>query len=350
MAMSRNAERTKTKGDLLYFTSRRGRFVALASLLVVAACLTAGAATAKTTHAASGLTIFAGSSMTSVLPEVDAGNTYSFGSTGTLATQITNGAPADLLMGANTATCSSLFASGVAEKPVNFTRNTLEAVVPKANPAGIKSIYDLTKPGIKVDEAASTVPVGSYTVQVLNQMGLNTAVQANVVSQETSDANVVAKVALGQVDAGFVYLSDYVINPTQLTLIPVPAWAQPKITYSMCVMTKSANQAAATAWVNKILSPAGQAIFVKDGFLPLTSPVPAITKLAPKSASHGATVTITGTNFKGTTSVTFHGVPAKFKVVSATKITLTVPAKAKTGSLSVTNPSGTATWKSYTIA
>ncbi|HWE82626.1 MAG TPA: molybdate ABC transporter substrate-binding protein, partial [Gaiellaceae bacterium] len=280
----------------------------------------------------------------------DPGNTYSFGSTGTLATQITNGAPADLLMGANTATCASLYASGVAEKPVNFTRNTLEAVVPKANPGGIKSIYDLTKPGIKIDEAASTVPVGSYTVQVLNQMGLNAAVQANVVSQETSDANVVAKVALGQVDAGFVYLSDYVINPAQLTLIPVPAWAQPKITYSMCVMTKSANQAAATAWVNKILSPAGQAIFVKDGFLPLTAPVPTIAKLAPKSARPGATVTITGTNFKGTTSVTFHGVPAKFKVVSAAKITITVPAKAKTGSLSVTNPSGTATWKSYTIA
>ena len=136
-------------------------------------------------------------------------------------------------MGANTTTCASLYASGMVEKPVNFTRNTLAVVVPKANPAGIKSIYDLTKPGIKIDEAASSVPVGSYTVQVLNQMGLNTAVQANVVSQETSDANVVAKVALGQVDAGFVYLSDYVIDPTQLTLIKVPAWAQPKITYSM---------------------------------------------------------------------------------------------------------------------
>ena len=62
---------------------------------------------------------------------------------------------------------------GIVEKPVNFTRNTLAVVVPKSNPAGIKSIYDLTKPGVKVDVAASSVPVGSYTVQVLNQMGLN---------------------------------------------------------------------------------------------------------------------------------------------------------------------------------
>src|ERR1700730_6516025 len=237
--MSRSDERIDTKGALLRFTSTRGRGLALLTLVVLCFCLGAGGASATSSRAASGITIFAGSSMTSVLPEIDPGNTYSFGSTGTLSTQIANGAPADVLMGANTTTCAADYASGLAEKPVNFTRNTLEVVVPKANPAGITSVYDLTKPGITIDEAASTVPVGSYTVQVLNQMGLNAAVQANVVSQETSDANVVAKVALGQVDAGFVYLSDYVINPTQLSLIRVPAWAQPKITYSMCVMTKS---------------------------------------------------------------------------------------------------------------
>jgi molybdate transport system substrate-binding protein len=324
------------------------RFSVFATILVLAAA-TAGAASARPSHTTAGLTIFAGSSMTQVLPDIDNGNTYSFGSTGTLATQIQNGAPADVLMGANTTTCASLYASGIVSKPVNFTRNTLAVVVPKSNPAGIQSVYDLTKSGIKVDVAASSVPVGSYTVQVLNQMGLNSAVQANVVSQETSDANVVAKVVLGQVDAGFVYLSDYVIDPTHLTLITVPAWAQPKITYSMCVVAKSPNQTAAQAWVDKILSPSGQAVFVKDGFLPLTAPVPTITKVTGK-AKHGATITITGTNLKGTTSVTFHGVPAKFKVVSPAKITITVPQKAKTGSLTVTNPSGTATWKSITIA
>ena len=328
--------------------SKARTLAALVSLLALAAAL-AGGASARTTASLSPITVFAGSSMTSVLPAIYANNTYSFGSTGTLATQITNGAPADVLMGANTTTCASLYASGVAEKPVNFTRNTLEVVVPKSNPAGITSIYDLTKPGVTVDEAASSVPVGSYTVQVLNQMGLNSAVQANVVSQETSDANVVAKVALGQVDAGFVYLSDYVINPTQLTLIPVPAWAQPKITYSMCIMSKSPNQAAATAWQNYVLSPAGQAVFVKDGFLPLTAPVPTITKVSASKTRPGAALTLTGTNFKGTTSVTFEGVPAKFKVTSTSKITLTVPTKAKTGTLTVTNPSGTATWKEITI-
>ncbi len=321
------------------------------ALLVVGllACLGATGASAKPSRAAAGLTILAGSSMTTVLPQIDPGNTYSFGSTTALATQITNGAPADVLMGANTTATAALYAQGVVEKPVNFTRNTLEVVVPKSNPAGIHSIYDLTRSGVKVDEAASSVPVGSYTVQVLNQMGLNTAVQANVVSQETSDANVVAKVALGQVDAGFVYLSDYVIDPNELTLIKVPAWAQPKITYAMAIVAKSPNQAAAQAWVDKVLSPAGQAIFVKDGFLPPTAPVPAITRLTPKKAAPGASLTIVGANLAGTTSVTFQGAAARFKVVSATKLTLTVPAKARSGPLTVTSPAGTATWKSFTV-
>jgi molybdate transport system substrate-binding protein len=312
---------------------------------VIALCAfaVAGSAAAKSSRALAGITVFAGSSMTTVLPELDSSNTYSFGSTGTLAAQITNGAPADVLMAANTTTAASLYALGIVEKPVNYTRNTLAVVVPKANPAGIKSIYDLTKPGLKIDEAASSVPVGSYTVQVLNQMGLNAAVQANVVSQETSDANVVSKVALGQVDAGFVYLSDYVIDPAHLTLIKVPAWAQPKVTYSMAIVTKSPNQKAAQAWIAKVLSPAGQAIFVKDGFLPLRSPVPTIAKVTPLKGKAGAKVTVAGTNLSGTTSVTIKGVPAKFTVVSKTKLTFVVPAKAKTGTVAVTNPSGTAT-------
>jgi molybdate transport system substrate-binding protein len=315
---------------------------AVVTLVGVAAAL-AGGATAGSTRATAGVTVFAGSSMTTVLPQLDAGNTYSFGSSTALATQITNGAPADVFMSANTTAPAALYAAGVVEKPVIFTRNTLAVVVPKSNPAGIKSVYDLTKPGIKIAEAAPTVPVGSYTLQVLNQMGLNAAVQSNVVSQETTDANVVAKVATGQVDAGFVYLSDFVIDPKDLALVKVPAWAQPKIAYSMAIVTKSPNQQAAQAWINKVMSPAGQAIFVKNGFLPITAPVPTITALSVTKGKAGTKLTVTGTNLGTTTSVTFHGVAARFTVVSGKKITLTVPSKAKTGAISVTNPSGTAT-------
>jgi molybdate transport system substrate-binding protein len=322
--------------------------VTLVAAVGVALAVGTGGAVAETAHSQAGLIIFAGSSMTTVLPQLDSSNTYSFGSSTALATQITNGAPCDVFMSANTTAPASLYAAGVVEKPVNFIRNTLAVVVPKSNPANIHSIYDLTKPGVTIDEAASSVPVGSYTVQVLNQMNLNSQIQANVVSQETSDANVVAKVALGQVDAGFVYLSDYIINPSQLTLITVPAWAQPKITYSLAIVAKSSNQAAAQAFVQKVLSPAGQALFVKDGFLPIAAPTPTIAKVAPKSAKPGATITITGSNFTGTTSVTFKGVPAKFTIVSGAKLKIVVPTKAKTGTVTITNPSGNAT-QSITI-
>jgi molybdate transport system substrate-binding protein len=89
-------------------------------------------------------------------------------------------------------------------KPVVFTRNRLVLAVPSSNPAGIHSVYDLKKQGVKLVIAAATVPVGSYTLQVLKQMGL-TSVLANVVSRESDVRSVLAKVALGEADAGFVY-------------------------------------------------------------------------------------------------------------------------------------------------
>ena len=334
-----------------------GRLISVVSIFALCISVGAGGASARTarsTAKVSGLTIFAGSSMTTVLPQIDPDNTYSFGSTTTLGTQIANGAPADILMGANTTETALLYSEGYVEQPVDFTRNTLAVVVPKSNPGNISSIYDLEKPGITIDEAAPSVPVGSYTVTVLNNMGINAAIQTNVVSQETDDANVVSKVALGEVDAGFVYLSDYVTDPTQLTLITVPAWAQPKITYALAIVKNSSNQAADQQFVNEILSPTGQSYFVKDGFLPLTAPTPSISKISPLSGKAGATVTVRGINLNTATSITFPGgVPATFKIVSklaaASRLTFVVPTRARTGAITITNPAGTATSKTFTV-
>ncbi len=336
------------------FSSTRGRRLrpALAIFAILALSLGAGAggASAKSSHSTAGITVYAAASLTDVFPAIDKSVSYSFAGSNALATQITNGAPADVFASANTSLPAQLYAAGLVEKPVVFTRNTLVIVVPKSNPAGIKSIYDLTKPGVKLDIANSAVPVGSYTVQVLNQMGLASQVLANVVSQETDVRTVLSKVQLGQADAGFVYSTDAQTVPGQVTVINVPAWAQPKVAYSMAVVTRSPNQAAAQAYIDEVLSKAGQATMLKYGFLPISAPAPAIAKVTPAKTRRGAKLTLAGTNFKGTTSVTFQGVPAKFKIVSTSKLTVTVPAKAKTGSLTVTNPSGTATWKSITIS
>jgi molybdate transport system substrate-binding protein len=329
------------------------RYRTILGILVAAilcASVGAGGAAATSTRAQAGITVYAAASLTDVFPAIDKSNTYSFAGSNALATQITNGAPADVFASANTTIPAQLFAQGLVQKPVVFTRNTLVIVVPKANPANINSIYDLAKPGLKIDVAAPAVPVGSYTLQVLDQMGLRSAVSANFVSQETDVRNVLTKVQLGQADAGFVYSTDAQTVPGQVTVIKVPAWAQPKIAYAMAVVTKSPNQAAAQAFIDKVMSKAGQATMLKYGFLPITAPVPTITKLSITKGKPGASLSLSGTNFTGTTSVTFHGIPAKFKIASGTKLTITVPAKAKTGSITVTNPAGTATSQtSFTV-
>jgi len=213
--------------------------------------------------------VFAAASLTDVFPKIDPAQTYSFGGSNALATQITNGAPADVFASANTSIPAQLFAKGLVEKPVSFTRNTLVIVVPKSNPAGIHTVFDLTKPGVKVDVADPSVPVGGYTLQILKNMNLTAKVTANVVSQETDVREVLGKVALGQADAGFVYSTDAKTVAGKVTVIKLPAWAQPKVTYAMAVVTRSPNQAAARAFIAKVLSKAGQAKLLQSGFLPL---------------------------------------------------------------------------------
>ena len=129
------------------------------------------------------ITVYAAASLTNVFPQIDAGAKYSFGGSNTLAAQIQLGAPADVFASANTSIPAALYAKGLVEQPVDFTRNTLVIVVPKSNPGSISSIYDLTKPGVTVDIAGPGVPVGSYTLQILANMNLSKAVLANVVSQ-----------------------------------------------------------------------------------------------------------------------------------------------------------------------
>jgi len=255
----------------------RTRLTALVAVLLLGAPIGSGGASAR--PAAGGVTVFAAASLTDVFPALAPENAYSFGGSNALATQIAQGAPADVFASANTALPNQLYAAGVVEKPVAFTRNTLVVVVPKSNPAGIHSVYDLAREGVAVDVAAPAVPVGAYTLQVLKQMGLTQKIEPNVVSQEVDVRTVLSKVALGQADAGFVYATDARTVPGQVTVIKVPAWAQPKVTYAMAVVSKSPNRAAAQAFVRKVLSKAGQAALRRYGFLPLPKPAPTATAM-----------------------------------------------------------------------
>jgi molybdate transport system substrate-binding protein len=232
------------------------------------ACLALAVAATAQAAAKTTLTVYAAASLTDVFPKIDADEKYSFGGSNALAAQIAQGAPADVFASANMTLPAQLHAKGLCSQPVVFTRNTLVVVVPTSNPAGIHSVYDLTKPGVKLVIAGKGVPVGSYTLQVLANMNLDTAVLKNVVSQETDVREVLAKVALGEADAGFVYSTDAKTVPGKVKVIKVPAWAQPKVQYGVCVVTASKNKPAAQAFIARLLKKPAQAKLLAYGFLP----------------------------------------------------------------------------------
>jgi len=217
------------------------------------------------------LTVYAAASLTNAFPRIAPAARYSFAGSNTLAAQIRQGAPADVFASANMALPRQLYADKLCSKPVVFTRNALVVIVPRANPANIHSVYDLKKHGVKLVVAAPGVPVGSYTVQVLKNMKL-TSVLANVVSRETDVRGVLAKVALGEADAGFVYSTDARTVPGKVHVLKLPAWAQPTLQYGICVVAGSAHKAAASAFIKRVLGKVGQRILLRHGFLPRVKP------------------------------------------------------------------------------
>jgi molybdate transport system substrate-binding protein len=233
-------------------------------LALAGACLLFAANAAARTQ----LTVYAAASLTDVFPKIDPSARYSFGGSNMLAAQIQQGAPADVFAAANMTLPNQLHAKGLCSKPVAFTRNALVVVVPKGNPARIVNVYDLARRGVKVVVAGRGVPVGTYTLQVLGKLRLSAAVRKNVVSEETDVREVLAKVALGEADAGFVYGTDAKAFARKVETIKLPAHAQPTVQYGICVVASSTHKPEAQALVRRILSRAGQARLLAAGFLP----------------------------------------------------------------------------------
>jgi molybdate transport system substrate-binding protein len=212
------------------------------------------------------LTIFAAASLTNVFPQIDAKHHYSFAGSNALAAQIKQGAPADVFASANTSIPQQLYDAGLVEKPVVFTRNALILIVPKSNPARIRSVYDLRRDGVKLVVAAPGVPVGDYTRIVLHNLGLDDAL-GNVVSNETDVREVLAKVALGEADAGFVYTTDARTVRGKVATLGIRWSAPPIVQYAVAVVKTSTHKAAARAFVAKLLRPWAQSKLRAAGFL-----------------------------------------------------------------------------------
>ena len=250
------------------------RVRSIATALFLAGTVASGLPAASSARPASSgrLTVFAAASLTQVFPKIDARPRYGFAGSDVLALQIQQGAPADVFAAASPKYPELLYKQGLVQKPIQFATNTLVLVVPKSNPAQIHTVDDLTKPGVKIVIGDPSVPVGSYTRTVLTNLGISAAVLKNVVSQETDVRSVLGKVALGEADAGFVYITDARTVPGKVKVIAIRESAQPHVVYEVAVVKSSPHLQAAYRFVTRLIRPTAQRELERYGFGPRPKP------------------------------------------------------------------------------
>jgi molybdate transport system substrate-binding protein len=193
----------------------------------------------------------------------------SFAGSDELAAQIEQGVKPDVFASANTKFPDQLYQKGLVEKPVVFAGNRLVIAVP-ASGSKISSVADLEKSGVKIAMGAASVPVGTYTRQVLS--GLPSAdsakVLANVRSNEPDVAGVIGKLTQGAVDAGFVYITDVDATDGKLKAIELPESLQPQVAYGVAVVKGAKHPRQAREFINGLLHGAGQQALHAAGFEP----------------------------------------------------------------------------------
>jgi molybdate transport system substrate-binding protein len=259
--------------------SFRGRIGGLVALIAVAATMV-GCGGSSSPPDGGTLRVLAASSLKEVFPKLaeafSAANDgaeveFSFAGSDELATQIREGAKADVYAAASAKYPAALAAEGEVDVPVPFTTNTLVL----ATPAGATSVPDLAslgRPGVKLVVGAAGVPVGDYTRKVLSALDASLGaswsadVMKNVVSEEQSVKGIVAKLQSGDADAGFVYVTDVRAAGDALAQIPIPADASPTATYPIAVVSRSDEKELAQRWIDFVRSAAGQTILADAGF------------------------------------------------------------------------------------
>jgi len=224
------------------------------------------------------LTVFAAASLTESFSEIatafEASHpgvdvSFNFAGSNTLRAQIEQGAQADVFASANTNEMDALVTDGLADMPRIFLTNRLVIITPANNPANLSTADDLARADLKLVLAAEEVPVGRYARLMLDNVGagFKTQVLTNVVSNENSVKQVVAKVQLGEADAGIVYASDAVAAPG-LPVIEIPVEWSVLAEYPIAALKDAPQPELAAEFVAFVLSSEGQAILQKWGFTP----------------------------------------------------------------------------------
>ena len=205
---------------------------------------------------------------------------FNYAGSQVLAQQLDQGAPADVFASAS----PKYMNAAVTSKRVNqsdsknFVKNRLVVIFPKDNPTGLKTLQDLAKPGLKIDLEDKSVPAGQYSLDFLDKAvkdpdfdpKFKDNVLKNVVSYETDVKAVVSKVSLGEADAGIVYITDYNVAVDKLGKLDIPDSLNTVATYPIAPIADSKNPELAKAFVALVLSPEGQAIMAKYGFVTAT--------------------------------------------------------------------------------
>lgn len=215
-----------------------------------------------------GITVLAASSLQPVLrhvarlaPGMDVA--VSFAGSARLAAQVRAGVPADVVLTADERALEGLRRAGLVDGPVvAFAANRMAIAVPAANPAGIRSLADLGRPGVDVVLAAPVVPAGRHAAAVLRSAGVSVA----PVSFEDSVAAVAARVARGEADAGIVYATDVRARPA-LAAVAIPAGDDTVARYAGAMVASTRSPAAARRFVAHLRSPGAQARLRAAGFL-----------------------------------------------------------------------------------
>lgn len=234
------------------------------------------------------LTVFAAASLHGAFEEIggiyenETGMSvaYNFDGSQALATQIKNGAYADVLATANQKQMNSVMDAGLIdnESVTIFAKNKLSLIIPVDNPAQIKNLTDLAKPGVKIVIGARDVPVGDYARRIIEKLGNDSAygenytsnVLANVISEETNVNYVVTKVALGEADVGFAYISDVSGDlADRIGRIEIPDEYNVIGEYPIAVMEESTHPDESQRFVELVSSDEGRAVLERHGFLPV---------------------------------------------------------------------------------
>jgi molybdate transport system substrate-binding protein len=235
------------------------------------------------------LIVFCGAGFTGAMSEIGEiyGNSsnaqvrFNFDGLPALRVQIEEGAYADILISPDQSYMDPLVEEGfIDEESVQvFASNKVAVVLPVDSSANITTIRDLATPGTKIVMGIEELPIGDYALQVLDLMAkdpeygpaFKEAVLANVVSLETRVTGIVSKVAMGEADAGFAFMSD--VSPQmkgKVRKIPIPVGYNIRGNCSAAVLSQSDNSEAAEAFIDLLLSNDAQSILDEYGFIPLS--------------------------------------------------------------------------------